>query len=151
MSEIPCVVFLPEDREKRIMLLQKIFGSKIKLEILERFCVESGVEKRLYQQDLIESLPYSNKTIIAHIQELVSLGVLSEGMEKRKKWRKYLEVERNMEWLVLLLHDPKRMKDEKLRDSIKEFASLYLKHLRSLIERYGLDEREMMGHSKIKT
>jgi len=150
MSEIPCVVFLPEDREKRIMLLQKIFGSKIKLEILERFCVESGVEKRLYQQDLIESLPYSNKTIIAHIQELVSLGVLSEGMEKRKKWRKYLEVERNMEWLVLLLHDPKRMKDEKLRDSIKEFASLYLKHLRSLIERYGLDEREIMGHSKIK-
>ena len=149
MSEIPCVVFLPEDREKRIMLLQKIFGSQIKLEILERFCVESGVEKRLYQQDLIESLPYSNKTIIAHIQELVSLGVLSEGMEKRKKWRKYLEVERNMEWLVLLLHDPKRMKDEKLRDSIKEFASLYLKHLRSLIERYGLDEREIM-HGEIK-
>ena len=41
------------------------------------------------------------------------------------------------------------MKDEKLRDSIREFASLYLKHLRSLMERYGLDEREIM-HGEIK-
>ena len=143
MPKIPCIVFLPEDREKRIMLLQRIFGSKIKLEILKRFCVESGVEKRLYQQDLIKSMPYSNKTIIAHIQELVSLGVFTEGMEKRKNWRKYLEVKKNMKWIVLLLHDPKRMKDEKLRDSIREFASLYLKHLRSLMERYGLDERDI--------
>ncbi len=144
MSEIPCIVFLPEDREKRITLLQKIFGSKIKLEILGRFCVESGVGKKVYQQDLIESMPYSNKTIIVHIGELVSLGVLAEGMEKRKNWRKYLEVEKNMEWLVLLLHDPKRINDEKLKDSIKEFASLYLKHLRSLIEKYGLDEKEIL-------
>jgi len=141
MSEIPCIVFLPEDRERRIMLLQRVFGSKIKLEILKRFCVESGVKKRIYQKDLIKSMPYSNKTIIAHIQELVSLGVFTEGMEKRKNWRKYLEVKKNMEWIVLLLHDPRRMKDEKLRDSIREFASLYLKHLRSLMDRYGLDKK----------
>ncbi len=144
MSEIPCIVFLPEDREKRITLLQRIFGSKIKLEILGRFCVETGVEKRVYQQDLIEFMSYSNKTIIAHIKELVDLGILREGMEKGKNWRKYLEVEKNMEWLVLLLHDPKRINDEKLKDSIKEFASLYLKHMKSLIEKYGLDEKEIL-------
>lgn len=144
MSEIPCIVFLPEDREKRITLLQRIFGSKIKLEILGRFCVETGVEKRVYQQDLIEFMSYSNKTIIVHIKELVDLGILREGMEKGKNWRKYLEVEKNMEWLVLLLHDPKRINDEKLKDSIKEFASLYLKHMKSLIEKYGLDEKEIL-------
>ena len=107
MSEIPCIVFLPEDRERRIMLLQRVFGSKIKLEILKRFCVESGVEKRIYQQDLIKSMPYSNKTIIAHIQELVSLGIFTEGMEKRKNWRKYLEVKKNMKWIVLFFMIPR--------------------------------------------
>ncbi|MCK4491791.1 MAG: hypothetical protein KAU03_04150 [Candidatus Altiarchaeales archaeon] len=140
MSEIPCIVFLPEDREKRIGLLQLIFGSTTKIEILKSFCVESGVKKRVYQRDLIESLPYSNKTIISHVTELVTVGILGEGMEKRKNWRKYLEVEKNMEWLILLFHDSGNISDEKLKESIEEFASLYLEHLRLLIKKYGLDE-----------
>ncbi len=144
MKQIPYIVFLPEDQEERINMLQSIFGSGVKMEILKQFCTETGVKKKIYQHDLIEETDYSNKTIITHVKELVGLGILEEGMEKKKNWRKYLEVKENMEWLILLLHDPGKLEEEKLRNSIKKFSTPYLKHLRSLVKQYGIDERHLL-------
>ncbi|OYT54703.1 MAG: hypothetical protein B6U72_01855 [Candidatus Altiarchaeales archaeon ex4484_2] len=144
MKQIPCIVFLPEDREERINMLQSIFGSEVKMEILKQFCTETGVKKKIYQHDLIEDMNYSNKTIITHVKDLVGLGILREGMEKKRNWRKHLEVKENMEWLILLLHDPGKLEEEKLRDSIEKFSTLYLKHLKSLVKQYGIDERHLL-------
>ncbi len=144
MTHIPCIVFLPERKDNRIKLLRGIFGSDVNLEILKSFCVAGGVKQRVYQQTLIESLTYSNKTVISHLSELVGLGILCEGMQKDGAWKKYFEVEENMQWIILLLHDPKSICDEKLKDSIKEFARLYLAHLDSLMERYGIDPGEVL-------
>ncbi|MEA1924922.1 MAG: hypothetical protein U9M95_03540 [Candidatus Altiarchaeota archaeon] len=144
MKQIPCIVFLPEDQKERINMLQRIFGSEVKMKILKKFCTETGVKKKIYQQDLIEEMNYSNKTIIAHVKELVGLRILRESMEREKRWRKRLEVKENMEWLILLLHDPGKLEEEKLRDSIKKFSTLYMKHLNSLVKQYGIDERRLL-------
>ena len=85
MEHIPCIVFLPKKTEERINLLQSLFGSEVKIQILKKFCDKEGVKEKIYQKNLIKSLDYSNKTIIHHIKELVRLEVLKEGMEKKNQ------------------------------------------------------------------
>jgi predicted transcriptional regulator len=143
MTQIPCIVVLPSDREKRITMLESVFGSKVKVEILKSFCAETGVRERVFQQDLIEALPYSNKTIITHITELTKLGILDEGMEKRKGWQKYLSVKKNMEWIVFLLQNPEGMSDARFKEGVRELTFEYLKRVRELIKEGKLTKEEV--------
>ena len=146
MNEIPCIVFLPSDREKRITLLESVFGSVTKVEILKSFCAEGSVIERVFQQDLIEALPYSNKTIITHIGELVGLGILDEGMEKRKGWQKYLTVRKNMNWLVFLLQNPEGMSDARFKEGVRELTFEYLKRVKELIKEGNLTKEEVLKY-----
>lgn len=144
MTQIPCIVFLPSDREKRIVLLESVFGSKVKVEILKSFCAESGIRERVFQQDLIGAMPYSNKTIITHIGELVRFGILDEGMEKRKGWQKYLTVRKNMDWLVFLLQNPEGMSDARFKEGVRELTFEYLKRVKELIKEGKLTKEEVL-------
>ena len=78
----PYVVFLPTEKKDKI--LSAIFGSKASVDVL-RFSLKQGISKIIYQKDLVESLNYSNKTIIGNLKVLTSLGVLTEQMEKTEK------------------------------------------------------------------
>ena len=59
----PYIVFLPP--EKKYWVLKTVFGSKIPIDIL-KFSIKQGISKKIYQKDLVRTLPYSNKTIIQH-------------------------------------------------------------------------------------
>jgi hypothetical protein len=141
---LPYVIFLPSDRDAQLKMLSTVFGSAVNLEILLAFCGKS----RVYQKELIETLPYSNKTIISHLKELVSMGVLKEGMEKREGeeknvWLKYFEVEPSKRWLIFLIYDPQSLSPDTTRKLIREVAQYYFKKIAELARSNGMSTQEI--------
>lgn len=139
-DDLPYVIFLPSDREAQLEILCAVFGSEVNLNILSAFC---GREK-VYQKQLIEKLPYSNKTVINHLKELVSLKVLTEGMEKREEgekmvWLKYFEVEPSRKWLIFLIYEPELISKETMRKIIVEVVYSYFTKVGELARRYGIE------------
>lgn len=136
---LPYVIFLPSDRDAQLKMLSAVFGSQVNLDILTAFC---GRE-RVYQKTLIESLPYSNKTVINHLKELVSLNVLEEGMEKQEGeknvWLKYFEVEPSRRWLIFLIYDPETISAGIMQEIIVEVAYYYFKKIGELARKYGIE------------
>ena len=136
---LPYVIFLPSDRDAQLRMLSAVFGSEVNLSILMEFC---GKEK-VYQKTLIETLPYSNKTIINHLKELVSLKVLQEGMEKQEAeknvWLKYFVVRPSKRWLIFLIYDPETISPETMQKFITEVAHYYFKKIATLARQYGIN------------
>lgn len=136
---LPYVIFLPSDRDAQLKMLSAVFGSQVNLDILTAFC---GRE-RVYQKTLIETLPYSNKTVINHLKELVSLNVLQEGMEKQEGeknvWLKYFEVEPSRRWLIFLIYDPETISAGIMQEIIVEVAYYYFKKIGELARKYGIE------------
>ncbi|MGC1120810.1 MAG: hypothetical protein WBA22_06920 [Candidatus Methanofastidiosia archaeon] len=137
---LPYVIFLPSDRDTQMNMLSAVFGSEVNLKILTQFC---GSDK-VYQKALIDELPYSNKTIINHLKELVSLEVLKEGMEKQEGeknvWVKYFEVEPSRRWLIFLIYDPETISSETMQELIVEVVQYYFKRIMELATHYGIEE-----------
>jgi hypothetical protein len=137
---LPYVIFLPQDRDAQLRMLSTVFGSRVNLDILTAFC---GRDK-VYQKTLIETLPYSNKTVINHLKELVLLNVLKEGMEKQEGeknvWLKYFEVEPSKRWLIFLIYDPEAISEETMQEIIVEVAHYYFKKIGELAKSYGIDK-----------
>lgn len=137
---LPYIIFLPSDRDAQLRMLSAVFGSEVNLDILTAFCGNPKV----YQKELIETLPYSNKTVINHLKQLVSLTVLKEGMEKQEGenknvWLKYFEVEPSRRWLIFLIYDPESISAEMMQEIIVEVAYLYFKKIGELARRYNMD------------
>jgi len=136
---LPYVIFLPSDRDAQLKMLSAVFGSQVNLDILTAFC---GRE-RVYQKTLIERLPYSNKTVINHLKELVSLNVLEEGMEKQEGeknvWLKYFEVEPSRRWLIFLVYDPETISAGIMQEIIVEVAYYYFKKIGELARKYRIE------------
>jgi len=138
----PYIIFLPPRHKDQIFLLTSVFGSKIKLEILSEFCFK----EEIYQKELIEKLPYSNKTIITHLKELVKLEILNEKMVKKDgKWLKIFEVNVPMKWLVLLLRNPETIPKEEMKKIIAGFLNDYIKSVLRISEHYGMDKKEIQS------
>lgn len=138
----PYIIFLPPRHEDQIFLLTSVFGSKIKLEILSEFCFK----EEIYQKDLIEKLPYSNKTIITHLKKLVKLEILNEKMVKRDgKWLKIFKINNSMKWLVLLLRNPETIPREEMKKIITGFLNDYIKSVLKISEHYGMDKKEIQS------
>jgi len=137
---LPYIIFLPSDRDAQLRMLSAVFGSEVNLDILTAFCGKPKV----YQKELIETLPYSNKTVINHLKQLVSLTVLKEGMEKQEGenknvWLKYFEVEPSRRWLIFLIYDPESISAEMMQEIIVEVAYLYFKKIGELARQYNMD------------
>ncbi len=139
----PYVLFLPTNREKLVSLLNSVFGSTAKIEILK--AIPACGDTRIYQKDLILSLPYSNKTILKNLKGLCEHGVLVENMEKQqgKKdvWVKYYEPAEKMMWLVLLFKDPSELTN--MPHIILQLASLYYSSLRDMAKTFGVGDSEI--------
>ncbi|MBU7031597.1 MAG: hypothetical protein HXS53_03625 [Theionarchaea archaeon] len=142
---LPYVIFLPSDRDAQLQMLSAVFGSDVNLGILTEFCGKS----RVYQKQLIETLPYSNKTLISHLKELVTLGVLREGMEKKEGeeknvWLKYFEVEPSKHWLIFLIYDPQFLSPDTTRKLIREVAQYYFKKIVELARAHDISTEEIV-------
>jgi DNA-binding transcriptional ArsR family regulator len=141
----PYVVFLPSKQKHKI--LRAIFGSKAALDILE-FSIRRGVSNKIYQKNLVERLPYSNKTIIEHLKSLTKLGVLEEGMEKTKSenrivWVKSYQLTDIGKWYVLLLAEEKDLSEKEKAQILQNIFRAYIKWVKDLSEKLHVNKKKL--------
>jgi hypothetical protein len=146
MSEIyPYVVFLPAKQKDK--MLSAIFGSKAAVDIL-RFSIKQGISKKIYQKDLIEKLPYSNKTIIEHLKTLTKLGVLEEEMEKAERlkriiWVKSYRLSDLGKWFALLLAEEKALSEKEKAEILQNIFRIYIQWVRGLSEKLHVNKKAL--------
>jgi len=136
----PYVVPLPKKREDRLKFLLKIFGSNVVIDILEIILLK----EKIAQKEIIEQLPYSNKTIINHLNELVSLGILEEHMKKviknnRRVWMKYYSLTKIGKWIALLVSSPNVIEKETFKEFLRELFRYCIGSVLELCMMYNID------------
>jgi hypothetical protein len=146
MSEIyPYVVFLPAKQKDK--MLSAIFGSKAAVDIL-RFSIKQGISNKIYQKNLIEKLPYSNKTVIEHLKTLTRLGVLEEEMEKAERlkriiWVKSYRLSDLGKWFALLLAEEKALSEKEKAEILKNIFKIYIQWVRGLSEKLHVNKKAL--------
>lgn len=139
----PYVVFLPTEKKDKI--LSAIFGSKAGVDLL-RFAIKQGISKNIYQKDLVESLNYSNKTIIGNLKTLTQLGVLNESMEKNEKdgriiWIKVYQLTNLGRWFALLLAEEKELSEKEKAEILQSLFRTYVKQVKRLADEIGINKK----------
>jgi hypothetical protein len=139
----PYVVFLPlEDKNK---VLSAIFGSKAAVDVLD-FSLEQGIQKSIYQKDLVKKLNFSNKTIIENLKTLTKLGVIDESMEKNEKegriiWVKAYKLTNLGKWFALLLAEETELSEGEKADIMQSLFRIYVKVVKDLAETLHVDKK----------
>ena len=139
----PYVVFLPKEKKEKI--LSAIFGSKASVDVL-RFSLNQGISKIIYQKDLIESLNYSNKTIIGNLKSLTNLGVLAERMEKMEKknriiWVKTYQLTTLGRWFALLLAEEKQLTENEKAEILESLFRTYVNLVKDLADELNISKK----------
>jgi len=135
----PYVLPLPKKTAQQYRVLLSAFGSKLSLEILKR----ASPEKKVYQRDLIATLPYSNKTVIDYLNKLVSTGILASGMEKvkvknRTIWAKWYSPTPLGRWFALLLLPTDEFGLDEYKRTLSEIFDIYSENVSELCLKVGL-------------
>ncbi|MCW4025375.1 MAG: hypothetical protein NWF01_10140 [Candidatus Bathyarchaeota archaeon] len=141
----PYVVFLPTEKKDKI--LSAIFGSKAGVDLL-RFALKQGIQKNLYQKDLVAKLNYSNKTIIENLKTLTALGVLTEYMEKNERedritWVKTYQLTDLGRWFALLLAEETELNEKEKDEIMKSLFRTYVKQVKRLAEEIGINNKTL--------
>ena len=141
----PYVVFLPTEKKDKI--LSAIFGSKASVDVL-RFSLKQGISKIIYQKDLVESLNYSNKTIIGNLKALTSLGVLTEQMEKIEKknriiWVKTYQLTTLGRWFALLLAEESKLTEKEKVEILESLFRTYVKLVKNLADELNINKKKL--------
>jgi len=139
----PYVVFLPTEKKDKI--LSAIFGSKASVDVL-RFSLKQGISKIIYQKDLVESLNYSNKTIIGNLKVLTGLGVLTEQMEKTEKknrivWVKTYQLTTLGRWFALLLAEESQLTENEKAEILESLFRTYVKLVKDLADELNINKK----------
>jgi len=139
----PYVVFLPTEKKDKI--LSAIFGSKASVDVL-RFSLKQGISKTIYQKDLVESLNYSNKTIIGNLKALTNLGVLTEQMEKTEKknriiWVKTYQLTTLGRWFALLLAEESQLTEKEKVEILESLFRTYVKLVKDLADELNINKK----------
>jgi len=139
----PYVVFLPTEKKDKI--LSAIFGSKASVDVL-RFSLKQGISKIIYQKDLVESLNYSNKTIIGNLRTLTNLGVLTEQMEKTEKnkriiWVKTYQLTTLGRWFALLLAEESQLTENEKVEILESLFRTYVNLVKNLADELNINKK----------
>jgi len=135
----PYILPLPKKTAQQYRVLLSAFGSKLSLEILKR----ASPEKKVYQRDLIATLPYSNKTVIDYLNKLVSTGILESGMERvkvknRTIWAKWYSPTPLGRWFALLLLPTDEFGLDESKRTLSEIFDIYSENVSELSLKLGL-------------
>ncbi len=138
----PYVVFLPAEEKSRV--LKAVFGSKIPIDIL-RFSIKHGISKKIYQKDLVSTLPYSNKTIIEHLKMLTKRGVLREDIEKNESggrvvWVKYYLLSDFGRWFALLLAEKNDLTETEKTEIFCNVFKSYVKWAKEISQKLDVSK-----------
>ncbi len=141
----PYVVFLPAEQKDKI--LSAIFGSKAGVDVL-RFSLKQGISKNIYQKYLVETLNYSNKTIIENLKTLTKLGVLTERMEKKEKekriiWVKTYQLTDLGRWFALLLAEEKELTEKEKSEILQSLFRTYVKLVKDLADELNINKKSL--------
>jgi sugar/nucleoside kinase (ribokinase family)/predicted transcriptional regulator len=117
----PYILPLPVETEKLEEVLRTVFGSKAALEILKRISLDG----KTYQKNLMEELPFSNKTVIKNLKKLTAVNVLDQGMDKVKVggkayWAKWYDPTPLGRWIVSLLMSPRKLSSSDVELILRE-------------------------------
>lgn len=139
----PYVVFLPADEKNKV--LSAIFGSKAAVDVLN-FSLKQGIDKCIYQKDLVQKLNYSNKTIIGNLKTLTKLGVIDEAMEKNDKegrivWVKAYQLTDLGRWFALLMADEEEISEQEKAEIMQNLFRIYVKMVKGLAERLHVNKK----------
>jgi len=139
----PYVVFLPSEQKSKI--LSAIFGSKAAVDVL-RFSLSQGISNKIYQNDLVGKLTYSNKTIIENLKSLTKLGVLKEDMEKIQKegrivWVKAYQLSDVGRWFALLLAEEKDLTEKEKAEIFQNLFRAYIKWAKDLSQKLNVSKK----------
>ncbi len=133
----PYVVFLP--LEEKDWILRTVFGSETPVDVL-KFAIKQGISKKIYQKDLVKTLPYSNKTIIEHLKVLTKRGILRDSMEKNKRkgravWLKYYVLSDFGKWFALLLAEKTDLTEAEKTEIFRSLFRSYVKWAREVSQK----------------
>ena len=130
---------LPVESVDQLKVLLSVFSSEISIEILRNIRL-SG---KTYQKELLRLLPHSSRTVIGKLKQLVSAGVLREGVERRKIGRKTVWVKWYTptfigRWIITLLTPPEEADPLRFAEISRELFKMYARSLAELCLNFGL-------------
>jgi DNA-binding PadR family transcriptional regulator len=139
----PYIVFLPP--EEKYWILKTVFGSKVPMDIL-KFSIKQKISNKIYQKDLVKTLPYSNKTIIEHLKTLTKRGILRENMEKnensgRAVWVKYYLLSDLGKWFALLLAEKPDLTEAEKTEIFCSILKSYMKWVKEISQTLGVSKK----------
>jgi len=139
----PYIVFLPAEEKYRV--LKTVFGSKIPIDIL-KISIKQGVSKKIYQKNLMKTLPYSNKTVIKHLKMLTEHGILEENMEKnegraRAVWVKYYLLSDIGKWFALLLAEKTDLTEAEKTEIFCNVFKSYIKWVKEISQKLDVSKK----------
>lgn len=134
----PYVLPFPLDVRQR-KLMWSILQSKVGTDVLKSL----KLDEKTYQQELIQNLPHSNKSIIEYLKRMVSVGILEQGMERvatdeKKVWMKWYVPTEVGKWLILFLKPPEEIPPEVAKQTIEELFRVYSSNIVEVSEKYGM-------------
>jgi len=117
----PYILPLPRVKKRQYRILFSVFKSKVPISIIEYM----PLDRIAYQKNMIEKFPFSNKTLIKWLKTLVSINILTEGMERtlikgKVKWVKWYRFTPIGKWIKLLITPLKHFSKENLQKLIEE-------------------------------
>lgn len=141
----PYVVFLPSEHKVRI--LSAIFGSKAAVDIL-RFSLTQGISKKIFQNELVKRLSYSNKTLIENLKSLTKLKILEEHMEKAEKngrivWVKTYRLSEAGRWFALLLAEEKDLSEGEKAQILESLFRTYMRWVKNLSAKLNVSKSNL--------
>ena len=130
---------LPVESVDQLKVLLSVFSSEITIGILRNIKL-SG---KTYQKELLRSLPHSSRTVIGKLKQLVSAGVLREGVERKKIGRKTVWVKWYTptfigKWIITLLTPPEEVDPLRFAEISKELFKMYARSLAELCLNFDL-------------
>ena len=133
----PYVLPFPLDVKKR-KLIWTILQSRVGMNILTHVKTDS----RTFQHDLIGQLPYSNKSIIKYLKQMVDADILEQGTERlaekgKTTWMKWYTPTSLGKWFILFLTPPEEIRPELAKRTIEELFRLYSSSIVEVCEKYG--------------
>ena len=139
----PYIVFLPP--EEKYWVLKTVFGSEVPIDIL-KFSIKQGISKKIYQKDLVKTLPYSNKTVIEHLKMLTKRGIIRENMEKnesrgRTVWVKYYLLSDLGKWFALLLAENTDLTEAEKAEIFCSIFESYVKWVKEISQKLGVSKK----------
>ncbi len=130
---------LPVESVEQLKVLLSVFSSRITIELLKNIRLEG----KTYQKELLEKLPYSSKTIIQKLKQLVASEVLEEGLEQKKTkgktvWIKWYTPTFIGKWIIMLLTPLEEIDPKQLSTISKELFKIYAGSLAELCLNFGM-------------